>query len=93
MKIIFKMKPIIISLISLLCTIDSILTVEDEYFEKVSANDHLGLLEKAQKLLKFHTLSEARHYQAQYGGSINMLNKYGELLQRPFPTSLTKQIP
>jgi hypothetical protein len=56
---------------------------EDKYLKKIIANVNIGLLEKgvnkAEKSTMFDSLETARHYQAQYGGSIRSLRKSEEV--------------
>jgi hypothetical protein len=50
------------------------------YIKKLIANVNIGLLEKSydkkQKSYIFEDLSELKHYQAKFGGNINVLTQY-----------------
>jgi len=55
---------------------------EDIYIKKLIANVNIGLLEKScnrkQRSYLFEDFAELRHYQAEYGGQINLIYKYEE---------------
>ena len=55
---------------------------EDKGIKKLIANVNFGLLEKSnnkvQKSKIYETLDEAKYYQEQFGGRINILNKFTE---------------
>ena len=59
--------------------------IEDIYIKKLIANINIGLLEKScnrkQRSYLFEDLTELRHYQAEYGGQINLINKYEEKIE------------
>ena len=57
---------------------------QDVYIKKLIANVNFGLLEKsvnhAEKAHLFDNLSEARHYEKEYGGNINFIRQFKEVI-------------
>ena len=63
----------------------SSIPAEDTHIKKLIGNVNYGLLEKGQnnriQSFVYETIDEAKTYQAQYGGTINIIRKYREELQ------------
>ena len=59
---------------------------QDIYIKKLVANVNIGLLEKSnnnsEKAFLFNNLSEARHYEKQYGGNINFIRQFKEVITK-----------
>ena len=57
---------------------------QDVYIKKLIANVNFGLLEKsvnhAEKAHLFDNFSEARHYEKEYGGNINFIRQFKEVI-------------
>jgi len=58
---------------------------EDNYIKKLIANINFGLLEKSQnkqqRTFYFDDLSELKHYQSQYGGRLNIISRFEDVLE------------
>ena len=57
---------------------------QDAYIKKLIANVNIGLLEKSvnhtEKAYLFDNLSEARHFEKEYGGNINFIRQFKEVI-------------